>query len=229
MSNGSRQLVFDLTLAPRLGAEDYLVAPAVALAYNLVTAWPGWPYRAMLLTGPEGAGKSHLATVWAEQASARIIPGRDLNAQELTELEPDAALVVEDIDAGECDERELFHLLNLVREKPLWLLLTSRREPTLLWPVLPDLASRLRALPVATINAPDDALLGAVLVKLFDDRQLAVDIGVVDYIARRIERSIGAARRAVAEIDREALASGRRVTRHIAARVLEQQGTTGDE
>ncbi len=218
----SRQLVLDLALAPRYGAEDYLVTSSVAAAHALVTRWPEWPGRAMLLSGPEGAGKSHLAAVWAARAGADVFAARELDMATLDGAPPDACVVVEDIDDPAADETALFHLLNLTREKPLWLLLTSRQEASLPWPRLPDFASRMRALPVARIEAPDDALMRAVLVKLFDDRQLLVDEDVVDFILRRIERSIGMARRAVAEIDREALAEGRRITRPVASRVLER-------
>lgn len=215
-----RQLVLDLTQAPRYGADDYLVTSSVTPAHDLVMAWPRWPGPALLLSGPEGAGKSHLAAVWAAEVDASIHDARGLDMAALGHVAPDSCLVVENIDLMEVSETALFHLLNLVKEKPFWALLTTRQEPSLFWPRLADLSSRLRALPVARIEAPDDMLIRAVLVKLFDDRQLMVDEGVIDYIVRQIDRSLGAARRAVEEIDREALAIGRRITRVVAANVL---------
>jgi chromosomal replication initiation ATPase DnaA len=219
-----RQLVLDLALDPRYGADDYLVTSSVAAAHDLVMGWPRWPGPAVLLCGPEGAGKSHLAAVWAAKTSADVYAASDLDMPSLDAAAQGSCAVVEDIDAPDAGDVELFHLLNLAREKPLSVLLTSRQQPGPTWPLLKDLASRLRALPVARIEPPDDMLVRAVLVKLFDDRQLQVDEGVVDYIARRIERSIGAAREVVDGIDREALAANRRITRAVAAAVLERFG-----
>jgi chromosomal replication initiation ATPase DnaA len=129
------------------------------------------------------------------------------------------ALVVEDVQA-ELDERALFHLLNLVREEEGFVLITARATPATWNVALPDLASRLRAIPSVTLTAPDDTLLRAVLVKLFADRQLAVDENLVRYIMTRVERSFAAARQAVATLDREALRLQRPVTRALAAELL---------
>jgi chromosomal replication initiation ATPase DnaA len=222
------QLVLNLDPAPRYGIEDYLVTPAVAVAHGLVTRWPDWPSRALLLAGPEGCGKSHLAALWAAQSGADTLPAASLDMAALDAAPADTCFVIEDIDNPAASETALFHILNLVREKPFWTLLTARQEPSLLWPRLPDLASRLRQLALARIEAPDDALVRAVLVKLFDDRQLVVEEGVIDFIARRIDRSIGAARDLVAAVDREALAAGRRITRAVAGNVLERLGSDED-
>lgn len=217
-----RQLVLDLAQAPRYGADDYLVTSSVSPAHDLVMTWPRWPGPALLLSGPEGAGKSHLAAVWAAEVEASVYDARALDMAAFETVPADSRVVVENIDLAEVSETALFHLLNLVKEKPFWALLTTRQEPSLFWPRLRDLSSRLRALPVARIDTPDDMLMRAVLVKLFDDRQLIVDEGVIDYIVRHLDRSLGEARRAVEEIDREALAIGRRITRVIAANVLSQ-------
>ena len=134
-------------------------------------------------------------------------------------------MLVEDLHAGIGDERALFHLLNLVREHKLSMLLTSRTPPGEIAAGLPDLRSRLRALPFVAIAAPDEALLKAVLVKHFADRQLAVEPHLVAYIALRMERSMEAAARIVAQIDRAAMASHRKVTRALAAEVLADAGS----
>jgi chromosomal replication initiation ATPase DnaA len=126
---------------------------------------------------------------------------------------------VEDATAG-ADDRALFHLINLAREDNAALLFTARSAPTT-WPVaIPDLVSRLRALPVVTLRAPDDAMLRAVIVKLAADRQLALDESVVAFIATRIERSFAAARAAVIALDNEALRQRRAPTRALAAEIF---------
>jgi chromosomal replication initiation ATPase DnaA len=170
--------------------------------------------------GPEGSGKSHLAAMWANSAGARFLAARALGMTNVGSALATGALVLEDLIPGQFDERALFHLINLAREDEAHLLLTAQTVPTG-WRIgLPDLVSRLRAIPVVTLSSPDDALLRAVLVKLFADRQLAVDESLVAYLATRLERSFAAARSAVATLDREALRRKRPVTRALAAEVL---------
>lgn len=171
-----------------------------------------------MLTGPEGSGKSHLAAVWAHAAGARLIAARALEEANVPSALATGALVVEDIAAGTFDETALFHLLNLAREHKAFVLLTARTVPVTF--AIPDLASRLKALPVVSMTSPDDALLRALLVKLFADRQLAVDEALIGYVAARIERSFAAARAAVARLDHEAMRHKRPLTRAFAAEIL---------
>ena len=215
-----RQLALALDHTESFAREDFLGGPSNAAALALVESWPDWPDRAAMLVGPEGAGKSHLAAIWAAAAGARFVSGRALGGTDLLAALATGALVVEDLSAGRFDERALFHLLNLVREERAYLLLTTRAAPGG-WAVqLPDLASRLNAIPVVALAPPDDALLRAVLVKLFADRQLAVDESLLSLVLTRIERSFAAARRVVADLDREAMRRKRPLTRALAADVL---------
>lgn len=215
-----RQMILPLEHEPQYGEDDFLVAPSNEAAWRLVLGWPDWPDCGVLLCGPDGSGKSHIGTIWAERAGAVRLYGNELSALDPSTLAPGTPLLVEDADGADASETALFHLLNAVREHGLWLLATSRRPPGDEWPALRDLASRLRALPRAHLDVPDDELVRAVLVKLFMDRQLTVEADVVDYVARRIERSLSAARRIVTEIDAEGLALGRRVTKPVAAAVI---------
>ena len=144
----------------------------------------------------------------------------EITQDKVPHLVSNGALAIEDMDRGERDEAALFHLLNLAREKRAFLLITSETPPDRWSLRTPDLLSRLRLAPSVALEAPDDALLKAVLVKLFVDRQLVVDTSVVDYIALRIERSLAKASELVALLDREALSRGRRVSRAIAAEIL---------
>jgi chromosomal replication initiation ATPase DnaA len=214
-----RQLALALPHAESFARDDFLTGGSNEAALAMIERWPDWPDRALALIGPEGAGKSHLAAIWAEKAGARRVSARALGATDLLAALATGALVIEDASAG-LDERALFHLLNLVREEDAFLLMTARSAPARWRIALPDLASRLRALPVVAVSAPDDALLRAVMVKLFADRQLAVDEGLIAYLATRIERSLAAARAAVETLDREALRQQRGVTRALAAELF---------
>jgi chromosomal replication initiation ATPase DnaA len=220
MRDGPKQLTFDLPLDPRFGAEDFLVSPSNEQAYGLIESWPEWPDTILLLVGPRGSGKSHLASIWATNARAWTVDAVAITHDKVPHLVSNGALAIEDMDRGERDEAALFHLLNLAREKKAALLITSETPPDRWSLKTPDLLSRLRLAPSVALEPPDDALLKAVLVKLFVDRQLVVDTSVVDYIALRIERSLAKASEIVSLLDREALSRGRRVSRAIAAEIL---------
>jgi len=219
--NVPRQLALALPHAESFAREDFLTGAPNAAAFAMIDRWPDWPDRALALTGPEGSGKSHLAAIWAEVAGARRIAGRALGETNLMAALATGALVIEDAPAR-LDERALFHLLNLIREEEAFLLITAQSAPARWTVALPDLASRLRAVPAVSLSAPDDTLLRAVLVKLFADRQLEVDGNLVGYLVTRIERSFASARTAVEALDREALRLKRPVTRALAAELLRE-------
>jgi chromosomal replication initiation ATPase DnaA len=222
MASRPRQLALALDHAESYARDDFLSGSGNAAALTLIESWPDWPANAVALIGPEGSGKSHLASVWAEVSGARMTSGRALRQNDLLSELATSALVVE--DAAAADERALFHLINLAREEESFLLFTARTAPTL-WPVaIADLASRLRALPVVSLQAPDDAMLRGVLMKLAADRQLELDESVVRYLLSHIERSFAAARAAVVALDNEALRQGRPVTRALAAELFRGDG-----
>jgi len=215
-----RQLAFALPHAESLTRDNFLEGPANAAGLALVDSWPEWPNRLMLLVGPEGSGKSHLAAIWAEQAGARATSAHALTPDSVPAALTTGALVVEDLNPPEVDERALFHLMNLAREDEAFVLITARLPPSAFLIELRDLRSRLRAVPTVSLLPPDDALFRALIVKFCADRQMAVDESVVSYLATRIERSYAAARRAVELLDSEALRLGRPVTRALAAELL---------
>ncbi|MGO4571461.1 hypothetical protein [Microvirga sp. 2TAF3] len=220
MREAPKQLAFDLPLDPRFGREDFLVSPSNEHAYAMIENWPEWPDTVLLLNGPRGSGKSHLAAIWATTAHAWTIDAFEVTQDKVPHLVSNGALAIEDFDRADRDEAALFHLLNLAREKRAFVLLTASTPPDRWGLKTPDLLSRLRLATSVSLDAPDDALLKAVLVKLFVDRQLVVDTSVVDYIALRIERSLAKAAELVTLLDKEALSRGRRVSRAIAAEIL---------
>jgi chromosomal replication initiation ATPase DnaA len=213
-----RQLAFDLPNAEAMTREDFFVAPSNALALQVVEGWQDWPGRKLLLVGPEGSGKTHLAHIWAAMTGAVILPADTLCAVDVADL-AGRAVVIEDADRIAGQEAQLFHLHNLVTEGGA-LLLTARTPPRDWGLGLPDLISRMQATPIAQLDAPDDALLSAVLVKLFADRQVVVPASLIPYLVSRMPRSIGAARALVAALDARALAAGRPITRALASDVL---------
>jgi chromosomal replication initiation ATPase DnaA len=222
VSTGADQLILDLPHRAALGVHDFLVSPSNRAAADMIDLWPNWPQASVAVVAPPHAGKTHLGNVWRLKSRAARLEAPALREADVPAVAAHGAVLVEDLHAGVADERALFHLLNLVREHKLSMLLTSRMPPGELEVGLPDLRSRLRALPLVTIEPPDEALLKAVLVKHFTDRQLTVEPGVIAYIALRMERSMEAAATIVSEIDRSAMATHRKVTRALAAGVLEQ-------
>lgn len=216
----SRQLAFSLPHAESFSRDDFLEGSANTAALSLIESWPEWPNRIMLLAGPEGCGKSHLAAIWAERAGARSISAQGLTAATVPMALTTGALVVEDINPKTFDELALFHLMNLAREEAAFVLMTARVTPAAIEIGLRDLRSRLRAVPVVTLMPPDDHLLRALIVKFSADRQMNIDEAIVSLIATRTERSVAAARLAVERLDAESLRLGRPVTRALAAELL---------
>lgn len=216
----SRQLAFTLPHAESFSRDNFLEGPANAAALSLIESWPEWPNRIMLLAGPEGCGKSHLAAIWAERAGARSISAQGLTAATVPMALTTGALVVEDLNPKTFDELALFHLMNLAREEAAFVLMTARVTPAAIEIGLRDLRSRLRAVPVVTLMPPDDHLLRALIVKFSADRQMNIDEAIVSLIATRTERSVAAARLAVERLDAESLRLGRPVTRALAAELL---------
>jgi chromosomal replication initiation ATPase DnaA len=221
----AEQLSFDLPVRAALGREDFFVSPANAEAVAMVEGWQGWPSHKLILTGPAGAGKTHLAHVWAGLSGAGIVAARDLGGCDIAHL-GQGCTVVEGADAVAGDsaaEAALFHLHNLTLAEGGALLVTARTPPHLWGLTLPDLASRLQGTLHAALGAPDDALLSAVLMKLFADRQLSPSPDTIPYLARRMERSFRAAEDVVADLDAAALAQHRPITRPLAAQVLDNR------
>ncbi|MEW5703605.1 MAG: DNA replication protein [Pseudomonadota bacterium] len=206
-----RQLPLDLGHRPALGNEDFLVAPSNKTAVDWIDRWPDWPGTGLFLYGPPGSGKTHLAQVWLARANGVFFRAAGLSlAEPRAILAEGRACVVE--DAAAADETALLHLHNALVERKGHLLLTDR-EPPARWRIgLADLRSRLLALPAVWLAPPDDQLFAAVLVKLFNDCQLAVGEEVIGYLLSRTERSFAAARDVVTALDKAALARRRRIT-----------------
>ena len=211
----ARQLRLKLERPARARREPFIASPSNAAARRALEAWPDWHGGLLALVGPEGTGKSHLAADWAVRAAAMVM---DREAPEATT--DGRPVLLEDVDRG-IDAEALFHLINRAGEPGGGLLLTARTPPAL-WPApLPDLRSRLNALPVAEIEEPDDAVLEGVLRKLFRERHIRPADDLFPYLLRRIERSIPQAREVVARLDEAGDAAGRPITRALAREVLE--------
>lgn len=220
MAETPRQLPLVLPHEAALGRDDYLVGKSNRAAFELLGSWPDWPAPVVILAGPVGSGKTHLVEAFHAETGATVIQAADLTSEAVADLVTKEAVVVEDAHRG-VDETALFHLLNAARQAGVAVLITSRTWPTAWRITLPDLMSRLRAAAPIEIEEPDDDLLRRVLVKLFADRQIAIDLGVVDYLVVRMERSLGVALKVVDAIDRESLAGRAKITKPLAGRVLE--------
>lgn len=217
------QLAFDLPAKPALGREDFFVSPANANAVAMVEAWNTWPNRKLALVGPSGAGKTHLAHVWAELASARIVSATALPQLDIPEL-ASRNIALEDVAmiAGNPQaETALFHLHNLTLAQNHSLLITADLAPARWGLTLPDLKSRMESTTSVIIESPDDTLLAALMVKLFTDRQLSPTPETIPFLIRHIDRSFDMARRVVSALDDAALSQGREINRKLAGDVLD--------
>ncbi|MEG9883851.1 MAG: DnaA/Hda family protein [Hyphomicrobiales bacterium] len=222
MAGGDFQFALDFDLRPAMEREDFLVAPSNEAAVAMIDAWPNWPSPVVILVGPAGSGKSHLGEVWHVRSGARRVTSGEITPANIAEIVGTRSILLEHTPDVSLDERALFHLINLIYEIGGHLMITARNYPAR-WPLhLPDLATRLKAAPVVTLNPPDDQLLRNVLVKLFADRQLAIDEPLLRYIMARVERSMDGARRLVRAVDRQALATRSSITRRFVGRVMDR-------
>ncbi len=219
LENKPRQLPLDLVHAEGRSRDDLVVSVANADAVSLVDRWPDWPSPVVVLAGPAGAGKSHLGAIWSEMAGATVLERSRLDGEAVAAASA-GPVFIDDADAGGLDENGLFHVINAVRGAGSHLMLTSRRFPGAWGVKLPDLASRLKAAATVEIREPDDVLLAGVITKLFADRQVEVDPQVVQYLVRRIERSLSTAIRVVERLDATALEQQSRITRAMAAEAV---------
>ncbi len=220
----AEQLSFDLPTRAALGRGDFFVSPSNTLALALIDGVAQWPGGRLLLTGPEASGKTHLAHVWAAQTGARLINAVDLTRNDVPQLATQP-LAVEDVEAiaGQPElEAALFHLYNLMSAEQHALLLTANAAPAQWGLTLPDLLSRISSVQIAALEAPDDVLLSALLVKHFTDRQVIPAPDLIPYLTKRIERSAAAVKDIVALLDQAALSAGRKLTRNFAAKVLDK-------
>ena len=230
MSAPASQLPLPLGSAPRYGREDFLVGRTNEAALAYIERWPRWLAPAVLIVGPEGSGKSHLAAIFAAASGARLLRGDHLRRAEVPLQNLERALAIEDADRFPPEEAALFHLLNLARETGFFVAITARTGPENWGIATPDLLSRLRLQPRLDLGEPDEALLGALFVKLFADRQVKVEPGVVAYALARAERSCAAIQALVAELDRRSLIQKRPITRGLVAETLgDATGSDSDE
>lgn len=218
-----RQLGFDLPQLTAFRRSDFLPAASNAMALALIEGWQSWTPRKLLLCGPDGSGKTHLAHIWSDLSGAQLVSADALTEADVPNL-AGACVVVEDVHLMANDksaQTAAFHLHNLVLAEGHGLLMTGRGVPKEWGLTLPDLESRIAGTQVARLEAPDDTLLAALLAKLFSDRQLRPKVDVIPYLVARMDRSFASARSLVAALDDAALAENRPITRQLAGQVLD--------
>lgn len=213
------QLTFHWPTGVALGPNDFFVSAANAHAFAMLTAPASWPDRKLVIAGPKGCGKSHLARIFQIQSGGETVAAATMPADFQTDA---TTVIVEDIDTLPASAEEaMFHLHNHLRNTGGTLLMTARSAPSRWTIALPDLASRMQATTVTQIADPDDALLSALIMKLFADRQMMPKPALVQYLTTRIERSFAAAADIVARLDTAALSSGRKINKALAAELLD--------
>jgi chromosomal replication initiation ATPase DnaA len=229
MTDTDSQLLLDIGLSGSMSRDDLIVTRSNREAVLLIESWPNWPGPAVVLAGPPGSGKTHLATIWRELADARPCDPNALAAGDLDAAQAGSALLLDGVEPGGFDENALFHIMNAARANGGSLLMTSAHWPGAWRVQTPDLRSRIQAATTVEIAEPDDELLVGVMTKLFADRQIVVDAAVIGYLASRIERSLASARAIVDRLDKASLARKAKITRAFAAAFVREYDTNQNE
>lgn len=220
----SEQLTFELPVLTGFGRDDFFVSDANSVAVAAIENWADWPQQRLILSGAKGAGKTHLAKIWAKAAQAKRVSATDHASWPLDNWQV-SAICVEDVHAIQGDRTAqswLFHVYNMCDQANVPLLLTGRANSKDWADSVPDLASRLASMQVVELGSPDDALMAALMVKLFEDRQLAPDTKAIQYLIPRIERSFAAVQNVVSWLDSEALKRGKPISVPLARDVLNE-------
>lgn len=220
-----QQMTFDLPVKTARGRRDYFISQSNAMAVEILDDWPNWPNGKLVLVGEKASGKTHLAQVWATDIGAQVLVASQLTEAEMPAFSQ-APVVVEDVHEIAQNmpaQTALFHLHNMLQQNQIPLLLTAQSAPARWQLSLPDLQSRMSATSITTLPAPDDALLAAVLQKLFSDRQITVKENVIEYLLKRMDRSFEAAKNLVGKLDKAALSNASPISRKLAADVLDNQ------
>lgn len=222
-NNKPSQIPLSFEITPSKGRDDLIVSQSVQGAITMIDQWPNWPSHLVVLAGPTGSGKSHIAHIWQQKSDAKLVVLHN-NTGDLVDLVKTTPVLIENIDqllaSSQADETQLFHLLNAAKEAGSFVLMTARSWPAS-WQVgLPDLASRIKAATIVEISEPDENLLTQVIFKLFADRQVEIDEKTVNYLVMRMERSLAVASNIVEAMDELALSKKTPVSRSIAAEVL---------
>lgn len=221
----TRQYPLPLPHREAMEADDFMVTASNREAIAWIDKWPEWPAHCLVIYGPSGAGKTHLSHVWQAKSRAKMVPANTLAAEDPGALiVSNRMIAIDDAEAvatKAAHEKNLLHLYNLIREAKGFLLLTAQHAPAQWRLALPDLRSRLTSIPAIALGAPDDALLSALLIKQFRDRQIDISMDVVDFLLPRVTRTPGTIRDMVTALDRASLAEGRGITIALAKRILD--------
>ena len=206
-----QQLILDLRSIPSMGRNDYFVSDVNKEAVKWLDAWPNWATFGFIVCGPFGSGKSHLAQVLKALSHGDIIESKDISDENIDQLSEKKCLIIENIELLR-SETLLFHLYNMLLENKNNLMLTSKLTMSQIRFELPDLKSRLLSMPQVNIGFPDDRLLKNLLIKQFLDKGILVEMDVIEYLIKRIDRSFEAISKLVSKIDFQSLEKAKKIT-----------------
>ena len=213
------QLTFKFPFKATYNEKDFYVSSSNFDVYKLIESWPNWPSKAMNIFGPHGCGKTHLGNILLGKIKLLILDANDFNENILNYLDNKDCLLIDNF-SNNIDEKFLYTILNQITQTDKHILINSIKPIKNMSINLKDLKSRLDSFTSLVINLPTDDLLRVIITKSFSDKQIEVNIKLLEYILRNVDRSYEKIFKFVKDVDMASLTTGKSININLIKKVL---------
>jgi len=213
------QLIFKFPFKTTYCENDFYVSSNNFEAYKLIESWPNWPGRNVNIFGPKGCGKTHLANILKQRINSLFIDASDFNNNSLKNLESKECLIIDNYN-NNIEEKLLYSALNQSNQSNQYVVINSLFSIKTSKINLNDLSSRFESFIDLGIKLPTDDLLRVILTKSFSDKQIKVNVKILEYILKNVDRSYEKIFEFIKDIDAESLSTGKAININLIKKIL---------